>query len=184
MPDANEEPKVRFPITVKRIKELQPLAEVYELHPDARYFVFLPVLKSAWEARTDRSGTVVAEMLESLGIHAVVITGTRKDAIHFYGLEESTQIAEAPAEVARIIHGAGAGQPIRATSIEGIAEAVHNANVAQTSREPQGSPADAGTTGNGPADRGTAGDVGHDAGSGAAEINEISDADAKRFPDA
>ena len=134
-------------ITVHEVKKLCPLADVYELDSQARYFVFLPVMRGRKDKSHANTGPMIARLLQSLEIPAVVVIGTRKDSIHFYGLEETTREAEAPADLATILTGPAAGKTVPA-DITSIAKAIHEAGVSAgpenggtAGRKPSTSPA-------------------------------------------
>lgn len=121
-------------ITVNEVKKICPLADVYELSPQARYFVFLPVMRGRKDKSHKNTGSMIAKLLQSLEIPAVVVIGTRKDSIHFYGLEETTRevkitkFSEVPAELATIRTGPAAGKTVPA-DIASIAKAIHEGGV-------------------------------------------------------
>lgn len=76
--------KKRNTITVKEIKELAPLSEVYELNTYAKYLVTVakPMLahgdKTPYELAHARA-TAVAEALKAQGIPCIVLIGVTDD---------------------------------------------------------------------------------------------------------
>jgi hypothetical protein len=77
--------------TIKQVRELHPLADVYELNPECSYFVHLPILRPGQKNEYDGAGQAVTQLLASMGITAVAILAPKstKGAIKFFGLFES-----------------------------------------------------------------------------------------------